>query len=474
MSLHLLQLLNTLNGAEKRYCNLYLKTFSHKNESNKNLKDFKTLQQLAKNPNGKKRKIAEGNSTRLYYKLLDALFLFHQDHIFPDEKQYIRRARILYSKGFYKEAYKITDKILKQNPNENHLLKIEVIEMRILNALKSSNVDYLNSNLQDDKERLEQLSKEYFNLVDYETLWASFKLESTTSYFFGEKNTSGSNLLKSEDKAISPTAKILFNKIKGFISIKEGDYPAANIYAKRTKHLYEEFPYLIRKDPGDYLRSIRNICISLIFNKMYSEAEQLIDEIENNGFEFIKNKNADVITEYFTLGVLIKLDIIISSGKIREYAKELSELEAKYNNLKDLLPMNEKVNANISFSLINIYEGNYRKALKQINFVLKHAEKFRKDVFHMALISELTVHYFLGNDQLLESKLNSLKRHLNEPDLPFGFEKDLPQLLGKIIQSPEERSNYTLLHDTITKSLEAENKIVYRNFISLFLINYRK
>ncbi len=436
--------------------------------------DLKTLQRIAKNPKGVKRKITEGNTTRLYYKILDALFLFHQDAILPDEKQYIRRARVLYNKGFHREAYKITDKILKQNPHENHLLKIEVIEMRILNALKSSDVDYLNTDFHNDKQRLEELSKEYFNLVDYETLWASFKLESTTSYFYGDKNTSGSNLLKSEDKAISPTAKVLFNKIKGFISIKEGNYPAANFYANRTKFLYDQFPYLIKKDPGDYLRSIRNICISLIFNKMYDEAEKLIDELENKGFEFIKNKNADVITEYFTLGVLIKLDIIISSGKIPDYTKEVTELESKYNDLKDLLPMNERLNANISFSLINIHGGNYRKALKQINYVLKGAEKFRKDVYHLALISELTVHYLLANIQLLESKLNSFKRLLSDPDLPFAFEKEIPNLIGKIIQSPEERSHYTNLHNRITKSLEAENKSVYKNFISLYLIEYRK
>lgn len=474
MSFNLLQLLNTLNGAEKRYCNLYLKTFSNKNKTNKSLNDFNTFQRIAKNPKAVKKNITEGNSTRLYYKILDALFLFHQNTILPDQKQYVRRARVLYNKGLYKEAYKITDKILKLNPRENHLLKIEVIEMRIRNALKASNVDYLNSDFNEDKKKLEELSKEYFNLVDYETLWASFKLESTTSYFFGANNTSKSILLRSEDKAISPAAKVLYNKIKGFISIKEGNYPAANFHANRTKFLYEQFPYLIKKDPGDYLRSIRNICISLIFNKMYGEAEQLINELENKGFEFNANKNADVITEYFTLLVLIKLDIIIASGEIAEYTKKIAELELKYNSLKDLLPMNERLNANISFSLINIHSRNYRKALKQINYVLKNAEKFRKDVFHLALMSELVVHFFLENIQLLESKLNSFKRHISEQDLPFGFEKDIPLLLGKIIHSPEEKANYATLHDTITKSLEKENKLVYKNFISLYLINYRK
>jgi hypothetical protein len=474
MSQNLLQLLNTLNSAEKRYCTLYLRTFSNRDEDNKNLTDFKTLQRIAKSPKVSKGNLTEGNSTRLYYKILDALFLFHQETILPDEKQLIRRARVLYAKGFYKEAFKITDKILKQNLHENHLLKIEVLELRIINAIKKSDVDYLNSDFHNDKKLLEELSKEYFNLVDYETLWASFKLESTTSYFFGSDESNRSNLLKNENKALSPAAKVIYNKIKGFVSMKEGNYPEATFYANRSKNLYEQNPYLIKKDPGDYIRSIRNICISLIFNKMFEEAEKILDEVDNNGFDFYNNTSVDIVTEYFILQTLVRMDVVISGGNMLAFADELAKHESKYNSIKDILPLNEKVNANISFSLINLYGGHYRKALKQINFVLKESEKFRKDVFHLALISELTVHYFLGNLQLLESKLNSLKRHLSEADQPFGFEKELPHLLGKIIQSPETRSNFTQLHDTITESLEKENKSVYRNFISLYLIKYHK
>ncbi len=473
MSLDLNELLTTLNSAEKRYCHLYLKTFS-RNNPNKMLSDYAMLQKRNKKTKTEKKNNTEGNSTRLYYKLLDGLFLFHQDSILPDEKLMIRRARILYTKGLYKEAFRITEKILKQNPDENHLLKIEVIEMRVLNALKSSDIDYLSRSFNADKKLLSKLAGEYANLIEYEILWASFKLESTTNYFFGSKDHQKSALLKTEEKAFSPAAKVLYNKIKGFVSVKEGNYPAANFHANRTKHLYEQFTYLIKKDPGDYLRSIRNICISLMFNKMFPEADQLIKETEIRMHELKNSKNADVITEYFTLLVLIKLDIIISSGNMTEYGAKISELESRYNALKDLLPLNEKLNANLSFSLINIYAGNYRKALKQINYVLRNAEKFRRDVFHLALISEITLHFHLGNIELVESKLNSLKRYFAEADLPFNFIKELPLAVGKILQNPEEKNNYPALHNMITKSLEKENKLVYKNFISLYSVTYRK
>jgi hypothetical protein len=462
-----------MSQAEKRYCKLYLKTFSGK-DSNKTIQDLELLERVSRTKDTNKRNTIEGNSTRLYYKLLDALFLFHQDHLLPDEKLFVRRARLLYNKGLYAEADRIASRILKQQPSENHLLKIEVIELRILNALKNSNIDYLKYEFNSDKKRLKEISKEYFNLVDYETLWASVKLESTTSYFFGNKNSLRTNLLTSENKAISPTAKILFNKIKGFLSIKEGDYPAANFYANRTKHLYEQHPYLIKKDPGDYLRSIRNICISLIFNKMYAEAEKLITELSDNPIDFYKSKNADVVSEYFTLQVLIQMDIIISSGKMHDFSEELLKLESKYNSLKDILPLNEALNANLNFALINIYNGNYRKALKQINFVLKNAENFRKDVYHLALISELVIHFYIDNISLLESRIVSLRRLTNDPELPFGFEKELPSLFTKLLDAPQDKAVYENMYQTILNSLEKENKMVYQNFISLFYLRPKK
>jgi hypothetical protein len=168
------------------------------------------------------------------------------------------------------------------------------------------------------------------------------------------------------------------------------------------------------------------------------------------------------------------MDIAISSGKLGQFSEELSKMESRYNALKEVLPLNEALNANLSFSLINIYHGNYRKALKQINFVLRNAVNFRKDVYHLALISELVVHFYLDNISLLESKIAALRRSGSDPELPFGFERDLPSLFSKILDSPNNRSVYENLHKTVTDSLEKENKMVYRNFISLFYLHPRK
>lgn len=475
MSHQLSLLLNSLNGAEKRYCNLHLKTFSGKTQNNVLVNDYENISRnLKKNKSDKHTQITDGNSTRLYYKLIDALCDFHQVTLNPDEALFSRRARLLFSKGLYKEAYRLADKVIESNPQEHHLLKMETIELRMLNALKTSDIEYLKKEFKEDKVRLKNLSKEYFNLIEFELLWASFRLESTTSYFFGTKNTIKSPLLKSEENALTPFAKILFNKTNGFIAVKEGDYPAANFYANRAKLLYEQYPYLIEKDPGDYLRSVNNICLSLIFNKLYSEAAKLLSEFDSERDIFSRSKNAEVKTEFFSVKVLLRLLLAISNGEYKTIDYEIPELERMFEKYKSILPTDQKISSLLSFAIININHGNYRKAIKNLNYVIKHAEIFRKDLFHLALMAELSIHYLLGNVDLLESKLNSFKRHLNQEELPFGFEKDLPPLLNKIIQSPSEKSNFTDLHETIISSLNKENKFIYTNFITLLLLKPNK
>jgi ABC-type phosphate/phosphonate transport system permease subunit len=85
-------------------------------------------------------------------------------------------------------------------------------------------------------------------------------------------------------------------------------------------------------------------------------------------------------------------------------------------------------------------------------------------------MNELVLHYFLGNTEVLFSKLNAYKRFIAKGDLMFGFEKELPTLLTTIFNNPQNSSSFKKLFDTINQSLIEEDKQVYKNFISLFYL----
>ena len=186
MSKNIVDFIQSLNKSEKRYIHLYLKTFSEK--ENINLQDFleieKSTVRKKYTPNLK------GNTTRLYYKLLDILAEYHREKLNNNNIDYINlnRAKLLFYKGQPEEAEKIISKILEKPSGDNHLVKIESIELRLINAIHYGQLGYLSSQFENDKALLKTISEEYTNLINYEILWAATKFESSSNYFFDNAN----------------------------------------------------------------------------------------------------------------------------------------------------------------------------------------------------------------------------------------------------------------------------------------------
>src|SRR5436190_11207 len=133
MSHQLIQLVKSLTRIEKRYINLNLKTFSFDELSNKFLIDFNKIEkQLSLKKINKEFEI-EGNSTRLFYKLLDILFNLYKDQLYDNENdnRLIKRSQILFSKRFYDEGVRHLNKVIYKGYSYSYLLKIEAIELKI-------------------------------------------------------------------------------------------------------------------------------------------------------------------------------------------------------------------------------------------------------------------------------------------------------------------------------------------------------
>ena len=85
-------------------------------------------------------------------------------------------------------------------------------------------------------------------------------------------------------------------------------------------------------------------------------------------------------------------------------------------------------------------------------------------------MNEFTIHYFLGNTEVLFSKLAAYKRIIAKDEFVFGFEKELPELLYEIFNAPQKTSGYKKLFESINTSIVKEGKHIYKPFISLFYL----
>jgi hypothetical protein len=475
MSQQLVQLVKSLTRTEKRYIHLNLKTFSYDEGSNKLLKDFLNIEKKSslKRTNSPIR--SQTNSTRVYYRILDSLFLLYKEqlHEHENDNRLIKRSQVLFHKGFYIEGLRLLNKVIYKGFSYSYLLRIEAIELKIKAAIKFVDVNYLNSDFENDKKLLYEFSRFYFNQVEFESMWAIIKVESTTNYFFGNNSAfqeKYKNLLSNEENALSPNAKIYFNQINAFLAMKSGDTNVAYIYTQRTHDIFELYPEIRENNYDEYLKANRNLCIVLMHQKRFNEAQELIDSISRSMELQRKRRASSLKNDIFTLTVLLNIDIIISSSSIQENAQRLKDFEERLKEDDEFIATDEKATCYFYLGLMNICLNNFRKALKFVNTAIAISGVVRKDVHHLSLMSEMVIHYHLGNTDLLFSRLNSYKRVLDKGENVFSFENKLPKLLGDAFNNPNQQRFLTTLFEEVNKSLEEENKSVYKPFIALYYL----
>jgi hypothetical protein len=475
MSQQLIQLIGSLTKNEKRYINLNLKTFSSDNDLSGLLSDFNKTEKQIGLKKKKDNLIITGNSTRLYYKILDILYQFHEEELpnSDDSLKNLKRAKVLIFKGQYKEGIKLLDKIINHSYKYDYLVKMEALELKLNSAIESVDVDYINANYLKDKELFSKFHSEYYNLMEYQSMEALIKLESTTLYFYGDDHSITKNykqLLESETNAFHPLAKIYFNKANAFLAMKRAKPEIAYTYAKRTIDLFEEYSEIKKKNLVIYLKSLRNLCLVLLYLKKHKDAEAVLDESERTLVSFKKISNVDVRTELFTLFILIRTNILISHDLVKDNISKIKIFENEFRLNIDILKDDEKANSYLNFTILNVFLKNYRQALKYTIEALKISGKVRKDIYHISLMNEIVIHYFLGNTEVMLSKLNAYKRFSSKGDNVFGFEKDLSALLTTIFNNPQDKTLYENLFAKINKSLSEEGKLVTKPFIALFYL----
>jgi hypothetical protein len=475
MSKQLVQLIKSLSRNEKRYINLNLKTFSFDQDSNKFLLDFNKIEKQIGLKKKKNELLIEGNSTRLYYKIIDILYHFHEQDLPNTDSslKYLKRAKLLIYKGFYIDALKLLNKIIYQADTYDYLIKMESLELKLNSAIKFVDINYLKTDYPKDKEIFSRFNSEYYNLMEFESMEALIKLESTTLYFYSDDHNitkTYRQLLENESNAFHPLAKIYFNKANAFLSLKRGELDKALKYAQRTIELFAQFPEIKNKNLISYLKSIRNLCIVLIHLNNYDEAIELLNKYEPELVHYNKYDTADVRTELFTLLTLLQMDIIISNQMISENAAKLKYFEKEFSSKAELLRDDEKASSNLNLLIINLHLQNYRQSLRHTLQALKISGGVRKDIFHLALMAEITNHYFLGNTDVLFSKLAAYKRLISRGELMFGFEKELPALLTTIFNNPQNSAPFKKLFAKINQSLTEEGKEVYKRFIPLLYL----
>ncbi len=470
MSKNLIYLIKSLTRTEKRYIHLNMKTFSFDEDKNVFLTDFNTVERYVKEGKEKGKLKIKGNSTRLYHKILDILFLLYKEDLYENEKdnRLIKHSQILFLKGFYEEGLKHLNKVIYAENSYSYLLRIEAIELKIKAAIKFSDVDYLRKQFESDKQLISKLSRLYFNLLQFEGIWAMTKVESSEASFYGNNKKffkRHKKLLSDEKYAYSPNAKIFFYKINGFLAIRNGDPEKALECAQKTIALYNENQIILNNEFGEYLRSIRNLCIALIYQQKFDEAESLLDKTGLIIMSNPKSKLPHLKHDIFTVNVLLRMDIWIASERIKENLHWIKPMETLFHENEEYLGSDEKITTYYHFIVFSLNKNSYKNAIQYINRAIIQTGNQRVDIKNLILLSELVIHFNLGNIELFLSKLQSYRRYLEKGNHFFEFEKNICKELQKLADKPHDTKLHQSLQKFIKQSLAKENKLRYAPFL---------
>lgn len=470
MTDHLLQLVNSLTQAEKRSIHLNLKLYSGEDGTNNLLSDFTSLTHFTGLKNKKKVPTIKSNISRLYHRLLDLLIDLYKEQLYDNENdnRFIKRSQILFHKGFYKDGVKYLEKVIQKKEAFSYLLKIEAIELRIRAAIKFVDIDYLKNDFEKEKALLAEISKFYFNLIEFESIWAIVKLESSVSYFYGEKNEllqKFTGLLSDEANALSPAAKIHFHQINSFLNMKENELDKAETHMVRVIELFSAYPELRNNKFGDYLRALRNLCIIYLRTQGFEEIEDFLKEVSAEIDSMRKSRSPAFRNDVFTLTVLLRLNNIITNEKVKEHTHLISEFESNLKESAEFVSLDERSTTYFLLGLSYFILGDHKRSLRMTNQAIVHSKTVRKDIRHVALMLEMCLHFNLENHELLNSKMRSYQKHLLKQKEVFSFEKELIGWLHRIIQQPNETALFKNFHSFIRESLETDQRNDYLTFI---------
>lgn len=330
----------------------------------------------------------------------------------------ILKARLLYEKNMYQECFQTLNRIKeKATYFENHfaLLTAQRLELNYLLAL-----DF------DDTNEKELLAKQYkisktlkaINQLNAQSsLYELLKLRilSKGAYRSAIETRSLDDLVTSEISIVASTRDENFEIKKNhqlfqanyFMTV--GDYKAAyNSFVELNK-LFEENTHLWNNPPVYYLMTIEGVLEGLRVMHHYNGMSYFIDrleQIQSSSTSFQLNV-LYVIFKYRLFSFIDRGEFDHANGLIQEYRGSLIE---KIPLLKE----HQQAEISLYLSLVHLGNKEYKKAKKQLRYVLNRQELCSTDLYRTIRIVNVMINFELGDYDYIQSEIRSIKRKMSK------------------------------------------------------------
>lgn len=486
----LFELIKSLNKTEKRNFRLFVNR-SGNTEDVKFIKLFDALEAmkvyddkviLKKVPAIKKIQLSN-QKAHLYKQILASLRHYHVGQNTDMQlRENLDHAKVLYNKGFYKQALKMLDKtksIAKETKHYTIALEVmefeKLIESQYITRSMESRAEELTREVDETTEIISsahQLSNLSLNLYSlflkngYAKTQEQFA--STSSYFEANMPSLKLEGLSFYELLYYHQAHVWYNKIIQ-------NFPNAYKHALAWVNLFKENEEMARKQPVQFIKGYRNLLASLFQLQYYSKFCQVIDEVDalSQNELIVKDLNTEILI--FKFLYIAKINKYFMEGSFAEGVKIIPEILERLKKYEGKIDPERVLMFYYKFASLYFGNDNYRKAIFYLNQIVYFKDvKLREDIHCFARILNLIAHFEDGQDFHLEYQIKSTFQFIGKMNDQQAVQREIIQFLRKTgkIKPDELKGEFTNLYERLLKL----NDDLYerRPFLYLDILSYLK
>lgn len=228
-------------------------------------------------------------------------------------------------------------------------------------------------------------------------------------------------------------ARLAFRQIHAIHARLRG-LPAETLgHYKAAIAVWEEHPEIIGSMPDQYLVALTNFLDSCMRAHDFGGFLENLDKLKG-----LSLKNPRLKARAFYLGNHLELRFAISTGQLELGISKVAAIEAGLEDHARYLNSSIELTFLYNLAVIHFLARDFRGAIRFANRILNRPSSLvRQDLMDGARLFELAAHFELGNYDLLESLLRSMRRRLRQRSQRHPFEAVLVKGLRKLMAEPE-------------------------------------
>jgi len=486
----LFDLIKSLSKTEKRHFRLFVGK-SGNTEDLKFLKLFDAMESmkvyddqviLKKVPSIKKVQFSN-QKANLYKQLLASLRQYHMgQHADMQIRELLDHARVLYNKGFYKQALKILDKAKNlASQNQQFAIKLEVLEFE-----KLIESQYITRSIENRAEKLSHQVEETTKALHSSHMLSNLTLnlyslylkngyakteeefESVKDYFHKEMPAVKVAELSFQQQLHFHQAHVWFNKIIQ-------NFPNVYKHALAWVNLFKENDEMAKRQNVHFIKGYANLLDALFQLQFYTRFCEVLAEVEQlkENKLIVNDLNTNILI--FKFLYIAKINKHFMEGSFKEATELIPEIEKELKHYQGQIDPERTLMFYYKFASIYFGAADYRKCIFYLNQIIYFKDvKLREDIHCFARILNLMAHFEDGQDYQLEYQIKSTFHFIGKMNEQQQVQKEIFNFLrksGKI--TPDElKGEFVALYSRLEKLYE--NQYERRPFLYLDILSYLK